>query len=153
MEANILLVTVGLPRSGKSTWAMETGYPVVNPDSIRLALHGQRFEELAEPFVWAIAMVMVRALFLAGHKTVVVDATNTTRKRRDLWRGGDRWFEKFVFFSTDVDECTRRAGSDEVIIPVIERMAEQFESFGVDEIHGVPRSSGDRSWASFDGSF
>ena len=43
-----IIVTVGLPRSGKTTWAREQGYPIVNPDSIRLSLHGKRFELLLE---------------------------------------------------------------------------------------------------------
>ncbi len=32
---NRLILTVGLPRSGKTTWALEQGWPIVNPDSIR----------------------------------------------------------------------------------------------------------------------
>lgn len=38
-----LILTIGLPRSGKSTWAKQQGCPVVNPDSIRLALHGKAY--------------------------------------------------------------------------------------------------------------
>lgn len=67
-----LLVTVGLPRSGKSTWAKQQGAPVVNPDAIRLALHGQAFLQEAEPLVWVMAKYMVEALFLAGHSTVIL---------------------------------------------------------------------------------
>src|SRR5690554_6874569 len=33
---HILICTVGLPRSGKTTWARKQSYPIVNPDSIRL---------------------------------------------------------------------------------------------------------------------
>ena len=80
-----LYATVGLPRSGKSTWAKQSGLPVVCPDAIRLALHGEAFIDLAEPFVWAIAKTMVRALFEAGHDAVVLDACNATAKRRADW--------------------------------------------------------------------
>jgi predicted kinase len=129
--ANTLILTVGLPRSGKSTWARRQGVPVVCPDAIRLALHGQRFQALAEPLVWAIARVMVRALFLAGHGRVVVDATHVTRKRRDFWLadGGEQWAVLHVPFPADREECVRRARAmgDEEIIPVIERMAAEFE--------------------------
>ena len=76
MKNKTLILTVGLPRSGKSTWAMQQGYPVVNPDSIRLALHGHRFREESEEHVWAIAKTMVNSLFIAGHDKVIVDATN-----------------------------------------------------------------------------
>src|SRR4051812_30122694 len=108
MEPLTLLVTVGLPRSGKTTWAQSTGHPIVCPDAIRLALHGQRFVPEAEPYVWAIAQTMVMALFLAGHKTVILDATNTTKERRKMWVSRN-WMTKFRVFDTDENECIRRA--------------------------------------------
>lgn len=128
MKKNILCLTIGLPRSGKTTWARKEGVPIVNPDSIRYALHGQRFQPLAEPMVWAIAMIMVRSLFLAGHEKVIVDATHMTRKRRDFWKSPD-WQISFRTFETSKEECIRRAIelNDQEIIPVIERMEAEFE--------------------------
>lgn len=126
----ILIATVGLPRSGKSTWAKSQAYPMVNPDSIRLALHGQRYALEAEPFVWAIAKVMVRSLFLAGHRVVILDATNTTRKRRDEWRSQE-WGTFFKVIPTDKAECLSRGDAE--INPVIERMAEGWEALHDDE--------------------
>lgn len=129
-------MTVGLPRSGKSTWAREQsrehGYPMVNPDSIRLAIHGQPFITSAEPFVWATAKVMVRSLFLAGHDTVILDSTNTTRRRRDDWRSKD-WFREFKEFDTGPAECRERAGLDPTMWEVIHRMAYQYEPITEDE--------------------
>ena len=126
----ILICTVGLPRSGKSTWARAQAYPIVNPDSIRLAIHGQAFVAKAEPFVWATAKAMVRALFLAGHDRVILDATNTTRKRRDEWRS-DEWATFFKHVDTPKDVCLERG--DCGIGPIIGRMAEQFEPLADDE--------------------
>jgi predicted kinase len=128
MGENYLILTVGLPRSGKTTWARDNGAPIVNPDSIRLALHGARFIAMAEPFVWAIAHVMVRALFLAGHSVVILDATNTTKKRRDEWKS-DEWRTVFKVIPTTQDECLLRANRnmDDEIIPIINKMAAQFE--------------------------
>ncbi len=125
-----LILTVGLPRSGKSTWASSTNYPVVNPDAIRLALHGKAYIKEAEDFVWATAFVMVRALFLACHHTIVVDATNITKKRRDAWR--DKFPDATVTcmeFKRSADDCIVQARVDgrEELIQVIERMAEQYE--------------------------
>ena len=124
-----LICTVGLPRSGKSTWARKQGHPIVNPDSVRLAMHGQRFQALAEPFVWAVVHCMVKALFLAGHNVVILDATNTTKKRRDEWISKG-WDTVFLVVGTLAHECIRRAKAegDEVIIPVIERMYESYEA-------------------------
>ncbi len=49
-----LICTVGLPRSGKSTWCKTQSYPIVNKDSIRLALHGQRYLQDAEKEIRAM---------------------------------------------------------------------------------------------------
>lgn len=134
-----LVLTVGLPRSGKSSWAhsgMQNNRPVVNPDAVRLAIHGQAFIPDAEPLVWTIAKYMVKALFLAGHDYVVLDATNTTRKRRDDWKS-ESWVRKYQIFDTSKEECIKRCMSPynnrPDLIPVIERMAENFEPVGDDE--------------------
>jgi predicted kinase len=131
---NKLIMTVGLPRCGKSTWSMKQGHPVVNPDSIRLALHGQPFIGEAEPFVWAIAKTMVRSLFLAGHEVVILDATNLTRKRRDEWKS-DLWEREFKKFLVAKIVCIRRAMDTdrEYLIPVIEKMSEDYEPVEKDE--------------------
>ncbi len=121
-----LLMLVGLPRSGKTTWAKAKGLPIVCPDAIRLALHGQPYVQEAEPHVWAIARTMVQALFLAGHHYVTLDACNNTRKRRDEWRS-KHWRRAFHVMATSVPECRRRALEDDRVIAVIERMAEQHE--------------------------
>jgi len=125
---------VGLPRSGKTTRARQMGYPIVNPDSIRLALHGQRFAGLAEPFVWAIAKCMVRALFLAGHDMVVLDATNNSRKRRDEWKSRD-WVRIFDCVTTSAAVCRERAyaENDTEILAVIDRMELEKQPIEPDE--------------------
>ena len=123
-----LILTVGIPGSGKSTWARRSGYPVVNPDSIRLAIHGQVFLAKAEPLVWSIARVMVMSLFGAGHKVVILDATNTTDRRRNEWKDS-AWDTSFVLFPCDVEECKRRViarGSGPELLAVIDRMAREI---------------------------
>lgn len=124
----ILIALVGLPRSGKSTWAKSQAWPIVNPDSVRLAIHGERFIAVAEPYVWATVRAMVRALFLAGHDKVILDACNNSRKRRDEWRT-DEWATFFKYFDAPASVCKGRAfqAEDKGIIPIIERMAEKFE--------------------------
>lgn len=123
-----LTMTVGLPRSGKTTWAKDTCCPIVSPDAIRLALHGHPYISSAEPIVWAIAKLMVGALFEAGHTRVILDACNNTAKRRAEWLSR-RWIRRFKVMTTAPDECARRAIADarEDLLPVIERMAEQHE--------------------------
>ena len=72
-----------------------------------------------------IAKTMVRALFLAGHRIVILDATNTTEERRAEWQGfADRIYYKC--FKISAGTCIERAKmvGREDLVPVIERMAE-----------------------------
>jgi predicted kinase len=124
----VLICTVGLPRSGKSTWARSSGLPIVCPDAIRLSIHGQAFFSPAEPLVWAIAHIMVSSLFKAGHETVVLDATNVTVTRRNEWRK-DAEEVVYKIFDTPPAECVHRAkaGGREDLVPVIKRMAKEAD--------------------------
>ena len=138
---NTLIVTVGLPRSGKSTWVKEVTKqlhcPIVNPDAVRFAVTGQRFVKSAEPTVWMVVRYMVRALFEAGHNTVILDATNTTKERRRFWLDecrqgfyGDDARVSFVVFDTSAEVCKQRAldSGMEDLLPIIDSMDAGFES-------------------------
>ena len=125
---NTLIMTVGIPRSGKSTWARKQGHPIVSPDAIRLSIHGQAFIPAAEHLVWAIAHQMVHALFLAGHDTVILDATNATKKRRYEWLH-HLWRRKYASFPTNIETCVERAleaGREDLVL-IIRNMAEKIE--------------------------
>ena len=127
---NLLIVTVGLPRSGKSTWARHQLTPIACPDAIRFALHGHAWIPLSEPFVWAIAGVMVRALFLAGHCIVIVDGCHVKHEQRQFWMDmGDRegWRTIFKEVTTPELTCIDRCGEDEKMVAVVQRMAEEYE--------------------------
>lgn len=126
-EPPTLTLTVGLPRSGKSTWAVTQGVPVVNPDAIRHVLHGQPFRAEAEPMVWGIAKTMVRALFAAGHRHVILDATNLTPQRRIEWMDS-AYQRKYAVFRTSKEVCIKRAFDQQYteLIPVIERMSKSM---------------------------
>lgn len=123
-----LYATVGLPRSGKSTWAKqkakECGCPIVNPDSIRLAIHGKRFLPSKEGLVWMTAKTMVKALFLAGHEEVILDATNVNDDQRKTWISDD-WETMWVWVNTPKIVCLTRADAE--LKPVIEKMAAEYK--------------------------
>jgi predicted kinase len=108
----------------------------VCPDDFRLALHGKAFIGEAEPFVWASVWVALRAL-LRRHDTVLFDATNTTRARRDELRrnagGADVFFREIT---TSARECEKRAraGGREDLLPIIDKMFEGREPLQADEL-------------------
>jgi predicted kinase len=86
-----LLFTIGIARSGKSTWCtrwsqyLEEGptgqvrrmdvpiFPrsIVCGDDIRLALHGERFNKDAEAAVWMIHTYTAKSLLSRGHDAVI----------------------------------------------------------------------------------
>lgn len=133
-----LIVTVGLPRSGKTTGRKK--YPTaayVNRDSIRLAATGHVFRQESETIVTAIEEQMVRSLMLAETETIYVDATNTIPSFRNKWRKlASQYRYKIVFecFKTPFDECCFRAGLDKRLdlIPIITKMS-QYCTFPTEE--------------------
>ena len=121
---NKLILMSGLPRSGKTTWALKQDHPVVSRDAIREALHGQPYIQSAEEMVSAIEVYMVKALFAAGHTTVIVDATHLMKKYIDRWSYGN-WDLEVQKIDTPLDVCIQRAITDgkSELIPIIQRMA------------------------------
>ena len=123
-----LKYTVGLPRSGKSTWAdkwaaEKPNRVVVAADDFRLALHGTPWLAAAEPLIHATVKLAVRALLIRGFD-VVVDETNLTPGQKASWSEIDPEAE-FVLFDATPEVCKQRAidtGQD-YLVPVIDRMS------------------------------
>jgi predicted kinase len=130
-----LYIPVGLPRSGKSTWAKSFGPPIVCPDSIRLAIHGKPFDPTYEKEVWRTARIMVESLFISGHRAVILDATNLSKKNREAWKD-DRWtryYQPFTDVSREVCKGRALATNQEYLLPVIDRMAFNYEPLSEEE--------------------
>jgi len=133
-----LIAMMGLPRSGKSTIVKDLSTqfhaPVVRRDDIRLAMHGQRYQVLAEPMVKAVSIIMIRSLFLSGHKFVICDETNYSRAARDFNKSSD-WRTVFYEVETEPDVCKERAvatGQSD-LLPVIDEMYRRYEPLADDE--------------------
>lgn len=113
-----LFFTCGLPRCGKSTfankWVSEApNRVIICSDNIRKALHGQRYEFLAETMVFAIKHVMIRAHLDRG-MTVLVDGTHSTdisiRRLLEI----DINATPLFFFNVSPNECQKRAFRDKM---------------------------------------
>jgi predicted kinase len=131
-----LLITRGLPASGKTTFArkLQPGVVRVNRDDLRRMLHGQRlFTQWAEAQVTHAQRAAVEAL-LRARASVIVDDTNlrsrTVREWAEMAVRYGASFEVHDFTDVPLAECLRRdAGRPEderVGEGPIRRMHERF---------------------------
>ena len=81
-----LVVLVGAPGSGKSTWAHRNGRGAihVSQDGLIDAISPDGFEHVYRPIYAAAEDAVARAALADGH-VVIVDRTNRTREHRRRW--------------------------------------------------------------------
>lgn len=76
-----LIILIGPPAAGKSTWLHQFEGEVISTDDIRRDVFVVQFDPELEPAVWKLAYQRLEAALQAG-KVVCFDATNTTIERR-----------------------------------------------------------------------
>lgn len=140
-----VFIMVGLPRSGKSTYAekYKGNKAIVSADQLRYLVYGQRFWGPGEDMMWAIRKIALTMLMEQGID-IVIDETNTTAARRkpiiELARKHG-YFVEAVVIDTPKEVCVERAKADgdDNLITVIERMAAQYEPVAPEEVDYVYR--------------
>lgn len=124
---NIVVVTIGLPLSGKSTLLDLLGLPIQCPDDYRWTITGQEYYKPAEPLVWAHVGVAI-ATALRRHNVVCIDATHSQEYEWQKWKklGYDC---RFILMPFLPDKYTQRAKDTgrEHMIEVISRMAGRMD--------------------------
>lgn len=131
-----LSFTVGMQRSGKSTYAeswvryFDPAYPrvVVCGDHIRLATHGERYNKLGEDSVFSTLHIMIRTLLIGGYD-VLVDETNTSKISIQRLLEIDP-LAKAIQIDATLDDCIRRAAKtgQQDLIPAIKRTYRNLQS-------------------------
>jgi predicted kinase len=131
-----LIITRGLPASGKTTFArkLQPGVVRVNRDDLRRMLHGERlFTQWAEGQVTTAQRAQVEALLRARINVCVDDTNLRSRTMREWAEMAARFgatFEVHDFTDIPVDECVRRdadrPAEERVGEDAIRRMHERY---------------------------
>ena len=132
------VMLVGLPASGKSTWAKDMcegwGAVCVSSDAIRAELYGDEAIQGKPAEVFKVAKDRI-VHWLNEGEDVILDATNMSSKRRIAMlrelkqRAKEPFYAECQVFATPIEECVKRdaARSRTVGRSVIEAMSKQFE--------------------------
>ena len=115
-----LYCTVGLPFSGKATWAACQGLPVVSLAANENVINnsssnssGSKSTPKSKAALDSLAFTrqLIECLFAAGNKVVILLAENLTEQERQYWQdeAGASWQTVFREFQISEKEALRKA--------------------------------------------
>ena len=138
-----LVLTVGLPRSGKTTWAREQirkGIPVLEEDAVWVAAGwkpGMDVSDKDREQLGRALRTAVKILFISGHNTVIIVSCAVSRKDREAWvNDTGYWTRVFKVFDTSYEVCKERMIDEKLEdwMPHLNEMASKLEPIIEEEI-------------------
>jgi len=123
-----IVVLVGLPGSGKSTYLERLGVSALASDAVRGLLADDQTDQSIHIEVFATLRYLLRRRLALGRPVTYVDATHLTpRERRPYVKTGQIYgcSVEAVFFDIPIEVCRERNRRRERMVPedVLERMA------------------------------
>lgn len=133
-----VILLVGLPASGKTSWVESEGMVALSSDYLRLLLSGDAGNQSINARVFAMLRAMLRTRLQLGVETTVIDATNLTRKERRQWIRIARALgasAEAVFFDIPFETAKARNRSRARIVPeaAMDYLAAQLQWPRLDE--------------------
>lgn len=115
-----LIILVGLPASGKSTWAQKNGWPTLSSDAVRTLLTGDVAHQGVNRLVFRILRQLTAARAEAGMGVTCIDSTALTIWERRCWVRFAQLHDctvEAVYFDVPLEECKRRNAGRERVVP------------------------------------
>lgn len=132
-----LIGLVGLPKSGKTTYAKTLGFPIVSLRAIRETLHIRSYAPESEDLICSMARIFIKSLFLSGSDTVIVDATNVRHKHRRNWYfTGIDYIREWHIFPINMELALSRTNDPE-LKRSIERMFAEYDPVTENEGYSI----------------
>jgi len=115
-----IVITVGLPGSGKSTYLERRGFNAISSDEIRRLIADDAGDQTIHARVFATIRYLIRQRLSVGRPVTYVDATHLTRWERkpyvQLARRHDCEIEA-LFFDVPVEICQERNRLRQRVVP------------------------------------
>jgi predicted kinase len=126
-----IILLVGLPGSGKSTYLRRKGIQPLSTDTLRLWLLDDETDQSQQARVFGLLRLLLRIRLQLGRPRNYIDATNLTRRERHPYKllakeyGYDL---SAIFFDVPLEVCQRRNRRRKRSVPddVMEKMARKL---------------------------
>lgn len=128
----IVVLAIGLPGSGKSSWFKRHSVVPLSSDMVRSLLFDDVREQRFQDLVFSNLRSMLKARLIAKRPMNYVDATNLTPQERQHWikLAKDYNYEVHaVFFDVPLEVCVERHQRRDRVVPedVMRRMAAKLK--------------------------
>ena len=129
----IVVLAIGLPGSGKSSWFKRHNVVPLSTDMVRSLLFDDVREQRFQDLVFSNLRSMLKARLIAKRPMNYVDATNLTPQERQHWikLAKDYNYEVHaVFFDVPLEVCVERHQRRDRVVPedVMRRMAAKLKA-------------------------
>ncbi len=134
----VVVLAIGMPGSGKTTWFKRRGVTPLSSDLLRTILFDDITEQRYQSLVFSTLRSLLRARLIAKMPWNYVDATNLSSGERRQWikmsKGlGDE--VQAVYFDVPIEVCLERNRRRERMVPeeVMRRLAAKLKPPAFDE--------------------